>query len=136
MKHFIIVLALCFSYIGFAQDSTKVKVETPKIISKLKYGKSVVFDDVEVKFVSLISDSRCPKNVSCVWGGEVVIMVDVLKGGKHLESKKMTFNAIGKGSDIYISEGLTITGMNVSPQPIQRQKIALEDYKMQLYIKN
>ena len=136
MKNIILIFAIVFSTTAFAQDSTKVKVETPKIVNKLQFGKSASFDDVEVKFVELVSDSRCPKSVSCVWAGEVVIKVDVIKNGKKLETKQMTFNAIGKGNDIYVSEALSITGVNISPYPVYGEKIALEDYKMQLYIKN
>lgn len=136
MKHLLFIVAVLFSTMVFAQDSTTVKVETPKIVNKLQFGKTASFNDVEVKFVELVSDSRCPEGVSCVWAGEVVIKVDVIKNGKKLETKEMTFNALGKGNDIYVSEGLTITGVNISPYPVYGEKIALEDYKMQLFVKN
>lgn len=119
-----------------AQDSTKEKVQTPKIINNLQFGKSAVFNDITIKFVELVNDSRCPKGVNCVWAGEVVILVDIYKNEKKLERKKMTFNALGKANNIYTSEGLSINGVNISPYPVYREKIALEDYKMQLYIKN
>ena len=136
MKNIILILAIVFSTSAFAQDSTKVKVEAPKIVNKLQFGKTATFNDIEVKFVELVSDSRCPKNVSCIWAGEVVIMVDIFKNGKKIEHKKMTFNALGKGNEIYVSKGLIITGVNISPYPVYGEKIAVEDYKMQLYIKN
>ncbi|WP_299883936.1 hypothetical protein [uncultured Lacinutrix sp.] len=136
MKTVLFFFALAISTLSYAQDSTKVKVETPKIVNKLQYGKSVSVNDIEVKFVELVSDSRCPQGVSCVWAGEVVILVDVLENGKKIDTKKMTFNAVGKANDIYISDGLSISGVNISPYPVYGKKIALEDYKMQLYIKN
>lgn len=135
MKHLLFTLVLLFSTMGFAQDSTNVKVEAPKIVNKLQFGKSAIFNAIEVKFVELVSDSRCPQGVSCVWSGEVVILVDVLENGKKLETKKMTFNSLGKGNDIYVSEGLTITGVNISPYPVYGEKIALEEYRMQLFVK-
>lgn len=136
MKNILFIVALLFSTIGFAQDSTNVNVEAPKIVNKLQYGKSATFNNIDVKFVELVSDSRCPKNVSCIWAGEVVILVDVFENGKKLETKKMTFNSLGKANDIYISKGLSITGVNISPYPVYGKKIALEDYKMQLFVEH
>jgi hypothetical protein len=38
----------------------------------LSIGQTAVFEnkDLKIKFVSVVSDSRCPKGVTCVWAGE------------------------------------------------------------------
>lgn len=136
MKHTITVLLVLISAFGFAQDSIKVNVETPKIVSQLPLGEAATFDTITIKFVELVGDSRCPEGVTCVWAGEVVVLVDVLKDGEKLERKKITFNARGAAKAIYASEDLTISGLKVTPYPVYKEKIALEDYKMELYVTN
>lgn len=136
MKYAVVLLLLCFSAFGWAQDSTKVKVETPKIIASLQLGKTATIENITIEFVEVVGDSRCAKGVQCVWAGEVVVLVDVFKDEKKLERKKMTFGASGNAHDIYVSEGLTISALQVIPYPVYKEKIAPEDYKIQLYIKN
>lgn len=136
MKHTITVLLLLISAFSFAQDSTKVNVETPKIVSQLQLGKAATFDTITIKFVELVADSRCPEGVTCVWAGEVVVLVDIFKDGEKLERKKITFNALGEAKDVYASEDLTISGLKVTPYPVYKEKIALEDYKIELYVTN
>jgi hypothetical protein len=36
-------------------------------------------EGLEVKFLGIISDSRCPKGAVCYWPGEVVALVKVSK---------------------------------------------------------
>ncbi|WP_052503455.1 hypothetical protein [Lacinutrix sp. Hel_I_90] len=136
MKHTITVLLVLISAFSFAQDSIKVNVETPKIVSQLPLGEAATFDTITIKFVELVGDSRCPEGVTCVWAGEVVVLVAVFKDGEKLERKKITFNARGEAKDIYVSEDLTISGLKVTPYPVYEKKIALEDYKMELYVTN
>jgi len=91
MKSIITILFFCFSVVSFGQDSTKAKVETPKIISKLMYGKTIAIDNLEFKFVALESDSRCPKGVQCIWAGEAIALIDVFNNGEKIEQKRIVF---------------------------------------------
>src|SRR4030095_11104867 len=54
---------------------------------QLAPGQSAVFDaeNLEVKFVAIDSDSRCPNDVACVWAGEVVVRLAVRKDGRTKE---------------------------------------------------
>ena len=36
-------------------------------------------DNIEIKFLNVTNDSRCPSDVTCVWEGEVKISVNVVK---------------------------------------------------------
>ncbi len=140
MKQLFFVLVFLISFINFAQDSTNVKAETPKIVSRLEFGKVLQVDDVELKFVEVLSDSRCPKNVTCIWAGEAVVLVDVYKNGKKLEQKKLTFNPSSQlqnqFANLFASENLNISAYNVSPYPVYKEKIKPEDYYIQLEVKN
>lgn len=140
MKYIFFLLALSFSGLLQAQDSTEVKAESPKIVSKLDFGRETVFGDISLKFVELLSDSRCPQNVTCVWAGEVKVLIDIFKNGKKIEQKTLVFGATSKFQEelaaIYKVEGLTIFGYDIVPYPVYGEKIALEDYCIQLELKH
>ncbi|WP_034060195.1 hypothetical protein [Lacinutrix jangbogonensis] len=140
MKYILSILTLFVVIHVPAQDSTKVKAETPKIVSKLMYGKTITVEDLEFKFVSVESDSRCPKGVQCVWAGEAIVLIDVFKDGKKVERKRISFsptaqlqNSLG---NLYASEALNISGFNIAPYPEYKNKIKAEDYYILLDVRN
>ena len=49
----------------------------------LHIGESIVItgEDLDIKFVEVSEDSRCPKDVTCVWEGRVTAVVEISIGG-------------------------------------------------------
>lgn len=138
MKYIVSLLITLLSFNAFAQDSTNVK--TPVIVSKLTYGKAVTFEDTTIKFVKVITDSRCPKNVSCIWAGEAKVLVDVLKNGKVVEQKTLKFSptpAFSKSNfKLFASDTKNVFGINLMPYPEGASKIKPEDYYLQLNVED
>ncbi len=134
MKNLICTAFILFATFTFAQTANSEKVSAPKIVSKLKMNTSYKAENVEVKLVEVVSDSRCPKGVTCVWAGEATVLLDIFKDGEKLERKKVTFNSGVK--DIFSSEKLSISGYNVLPYPEADVKINPDDYYLQLEVKN
>jgi len=140
MKRLIFIATMLFTPFIWAQDSTNIKVEAPRIMTKLSYGEMLNYDDVKIKFVEVLQDSRCPKNVDCVWAGEVVILVDIFVKGKKNEQMKLTLsptnqvqNQIG---NLYSSEKLKISVFNVLPYPVFGLKTKAEDYFIHLEVRD
>ncbi len=140
MKTIFFIFTVLFSTLSIAQDSLNVKAETPKIVSKLRFGKPMKIGDVELKFIKVLSDSRCPKGVACVWAGEAVVLVDIFKDGKKTEQKELTFSPKShlqnKFSNILKSDELSISSYNILPYPKYGRKITNEEYYLQLEIHN
>ena len=139
MKRIIIIVALFLSPFIWAQDSTTIKIETPRILTKFSYGETLKFEEVELKFVEVLQDSRCPKDVNCIWAGEVIVLVDIFKNGRKVEQKKLTLsptshlqNQLG---NLFSSEELKIGGFNVLPYPVSSSKTKTEDYYIQLDVR-
>ena len=116
-----------------------VKVEPPRIVTKLQFGKSYQLEELELKFVEVLQDSRCPKNVNCVWAGEVVVLVDIFENGNKSDQKKLTISSTSHLQNLlgnlFTSEALTISGFNVLPYPVSGIKTKVEDYYIQLDIR-
>jgi hypothetical protein len=76
---------LCYGII-FSQEGDPIEV--PKIVVKIPLGETVRLDDVAITFVKVIEDSRCPKNVTCIWQGRIIVQVAVRKNYCSSGSKK------------------------------------------------
>lgn len=82
MKKLLLFSALLLSISLFAQTSTKITAK--KCIPKKGY---------HLKLKNVLSDSRCPQETTCVWAGEVSVLVQVYKDKKFIEEKTVTFNS-------------------------------------------
>lgn len=141
MKLILSIYLLLVTCVSYSQDSTQVeKAEPPRIVSKLSLGKSLLINDIEVKFLKVEQDSRCPKNVTCIWAGEVIVLVDIFKKGKKIEQKKLTISSKNSIEDffgnIFSSEDLTISALGILPYPVAGNKTNPEDYYIQLEVIN
>lgn len=135
MKHLITLFILCFSLTAFAQDSTNETVS--RVLHKLNFGQTASFNNIEIKFVSVISDSRCPVSVNCIRAGEAEVLVDVFKNGEFLKQQKLTFypSAVNKKvTSLFVSETLNISGLNLMPYPIGPEKIDKKSYFLEVII--
>jgi len=139
MKYTFFILAFLVMLLTSAQDSTNIKVEAPKIVSKLMYGKTINVENLEFKFVAVESDSRCPKGVQCVWAGEAVVLIDVFKNGKRLEQKRLVISPTShletSFGNLFSSKKLTVSGFNIMPYPELRSKINLKNYYITLDVR-
>ena len=102
----------------------------------LKYGKTAYIpsENIEIKFSKVIEDSRCPTNVTCIWQGEVIIGLDIIKNGKQLSTLMLTLIPGRDALPIQFSNKYSVTLIGVSPYP-SGQTIALQDYIVQLVVK-
>jgi len=109
----LLIVALMFSISAVSQIESG--------IMSLDFGAMAHFDDVSIEFVELISDSRCPKDVSCFRAGEAEVLVAIYKGGTFSHEKKLIFDASGlvleKNVQLFSSENLYIKGLALYPYP-------------------
>ncbi len=133
LKKNLFICCLLISMIGFSQE--KIQTETPLILKKLIYLESVSVDNYTVKFSEVVSDSRCPKNVTCVWAGEVVFELQVYKYDQLLTTE--TFEIPPTGYSVQERKSLIIEGKpklylyNVLPFPKAEKTTEKTDYYLQ-----
>lgn len=98
---------------GFSQDQP---IDVPKITIKIPLGETVHFEEVSVKFVSVLEDSRCPLDVQCIWAGEAKLVVEINENGKDQIAKELLFN--GKQKNIlFTKSGYQLRGVALLPYP-------------------
>ncbi|RXG24164.1 hypothetical protein SAMN02745246_03748 [Leeuwenhoekiella marinoflava DSM 3653] len=134
MKSLLVLFLLILSISVYGQnnstpgDSTAVTepVAVPQLVIKVPFGKRVAFGDVELEINEII-DSRCPKNVTCVWAGEVIVKASIYIDGKFIEER--TLNLDANNSAFLSSEKEEMFKYSVLPYPdVTKDKIKQEDY--------
>lgn len=98
----------------------------------LEPGQKVVLEDksVAVHFVEVVSDSRCPVGVQCIWAGEVSSLVEVTYLG---ETKNMVLTQSGSSEAVATLVDYQIE-FAVEPYPQANESIDARDYRLKLVI--
>jgi hypothetical protein len=66
-----VALAACSSPQTATEPVVYSKAEAADSIT-IRLGRTIVIDDIRVRFDAVESDSRCPMDVVCVWQGDAV----------------------------------------------------------------
>jgi len=85
----ILFLAIVFFTISLSAQSD-IKITTKNCIPKKGF---------HLKLKS-VSDSRCPEGVTCIWAGEVAVVVEVYNNRQFVEENLITFNAKNREANI------------------------------------
>jgi hypothetical protein len=88
MKKSLLLFLLILGTVTFAQNTENETVKYVKITQK-KCLKKKGFNLV---LAAVVSDSRCPEGVTCVWVGEASVTVSVYKDSKLVEDHTMVFS--------------------------------------------
>ena len=102
---------------------------------KLKAGEQVNLKRtrLRIKFVTVENDSRCPKDVTCVWAGNAAVRFQLSVGRR---SKTVTLNTNGNATFVREVEyqGYRVNLVDLSPSPLSKQKIAASAYTATLVV--
>jgi hypothetical protein len=81
-----------------------------------------------VEFVRVVGDSRCPKDVTCVWAGEVRVEVATRLGSAEAVPHEITTLESAK------VDAFQISVVNVQPDKLSTRQIAPEEYRVTLKV--
>ena len=131
MKHLLLVFSLLISSTAFSQYYSSYQTLVPQ-------GESFQQGELRVKFIKVLSDSRCPKSVTCVQAGEAVALVGVYRGRKLIEKKKLVFPASGavsmKTNLLFSDPEIRLSGMALLPYPEIPGKIPQKTYSLEIKV--
>jgi hypothetical protein len=85
-------------------------------------------DNIDVKFLNVTDDSRCPSDVTCIWQGKSTITVNVVKSSQNIGNFNLTRGLGDKNATVQISDGYFLHLTNIEPYPKSGTKISLLDY--------
>ena len=119
MKYSLLSIFILFSSFAIGQNDP---IKTPIIGVKVPLDGSIVLKDVSIKFVEIVEDSRCPREVNCIWAGRAIVKVEVTANGKKAE-KTLIFGEVRPGEEkntnLYSSSEFAINGLTLNPYPTE-----------------
>jgi hypothetical protein len=89
---------------------------------------SVQGTSLSVRFLSVTEDSRCPRDTTCVWAGEVKVSLEIREASRQPWQVELREG----GSSEAGQWRLTLVG--VEPRPMSTVKIAAAEYRVTLEI--
>ena len=108
------------------------------LVSKLNYKKSISIEDINLKFEEVLSDSRCPKDVECVWAGEAKVLIEIYQNGHIDIRKEIIIDVKGILNDasnlIYASNTIKVYATGLYPYPMTSKKKDFETYYLEISV--
>ena len=84
MRAIVIILSIFLFQCGSKNSATSS--------SEVVLEKAIEQEEYQIKLLKVISDSRCPEGVSCIWEGQVEMIVGVYKADKLIEERELIVN--------------------------------------------
>lgn len=138
MKKSLLFLFMMISSVALAQSPESQKVKYTTIKQKVCPNQK----GFQLVLKAIVSDSRCPEGVTCIWGGEVSAVVSVYKDSKWIEDTTLVFSMKNeednkKWFSKYLPEKQKkIKNIGVVPYPKEGSKIDPEEYYLKIgYLK-
>lgn len=129
----LLVWIFLFPVLLFAQEGkSRSGTEVVQVVQDLGVGREFDLGKTSVSFIKVISDSRCPRKVTCIWPGEARVLLGIKMNGKYLE-KELVIS--GGGAEIPLENELILQVIQLSPYPESGVKIAAEAYCLRLAAK-
>ena len=114
MKSFLFILTLLLSVPLIAQEDKPIEV--PQIALKLGITETIQLDGISVSFLEVIEDSRCPRNVECMWAGEAKVKISIGTDDGELIEKTIVFKN-GMSVIAGLFENKELQFLKLSPYP-------------------
>ena len=111
----LLFLLLFVGSIGYSQDKS---IEVPQILVKIPLGETIHFENASVKFLKVLEDSRCPKDVTCIWEGQARLLVEVTEIDKDPAQMELLFGGRQKKNILCSMNEYILKGISVSPYPV------------------
>lgn len=104
-------------------DSTETqKIETPVIVVKLPEGESYKWKNYCLTFTKILVDSRCPKDVTCIWQGEAKVKISLKKDGKLIDSQEVVLTNPEKNGTSFNLGEKSFRVYGLMPYPTSKMK--------------
>lgn len=101
--------------------------------------KSVVTKDLSFKIEKILSDSRCPEGVNCVWAGEVNLLLGVYENDLKTEEVELKINHqnFTENKSFFESkiplESKKIEAIQIVPNRVAGENIEEKEYQLKLF---
>jgi len=129
---FIITLLLSISLASGACQRAGVAVLGEESVLKIGDCICIEGEELQIEFLEVTGDSRCPKGVTCIWAGEVSCTVEI-EYQKSINRLTLTEPGQTDWPPERSFRGYELT-YHVEPYPVAGVEIAEDDYRLHLTV--
>jgi hypothetical protein len=92
----------------------------------------IASEGMDIRFINVTGDSRCPQGVECIWAGQVSCAVEITKNNilNQITLTDSAGSGISTGQDFQNYQIL----FSVTPSPVAGKTIAGGDYRLTLTV--
>jgi hypothetical protein len=103
---------------------------------QLRLGKSATLapDNLQVTFVKVQEDSRCPSDVQCAWAGQAVVQIQVSSANSQPQTAALTLGASLQPGSSAAFGPYSVEVSDLAPYPISTVQIQPGDYAATLIV--
>ncbi|RKS55530.1 hypothetical protein BC962_0493 [Gillisia mitskevichiae] len=130
MKYYFAFIFALFLSSSYAQEKDSIV----NFNAELDLGELFSFDNRSIQFKKVISDSRCPTDVTCIWAGEAKVLIAVMQNGRQVEEKIISLKQT-KGFSFGLSDSknsYSLDALDLYPFPKSTHKIADSEYCLKI----
>lgn len=132
MKYFIVSLVLLLSAVTAAQETGQGSLYS----SYLQEGDMLNFENRSIKFKEVISDSRCPQDVTCIWEGEALVSIEIYEDGSCIEEKVIVVASTNIPLKFNTGKrNFSIEHISLSPLPSIKGGDISNEYKLRIMLR-
>lgn len=127
---FLLIAIIASSSACSSQPVRKIGEFGHKII--LIPGQEFSLNDNEliIRFLEIVNDSRCPTDVQCIWAGEVSVKVEIEYQG---QTKSMIMTQSGSNESDTQILNFKIS-FDIQPYPIDEKQLKPDEYRLSLIV--
>jgi hypothetical protein len=100
---------------------------------ELRFDQPLRVGELEITWME-VSDSRCPLDVTCVWEGEVRVVLGITGEQERLDRVELVLNGAIDGGVAVENRGYEIRLMDVRPYPREGVEVRRDEYVAILHI--
>ncbi len=93
---------------------------------------TIVGEDLQVKFLRVSSDSRCPRGAQCIWAGEAKCEIELTSAGTSTVMT-LTERGLTDACSIEVPQGYLLS-FHIMPYPEVERHIPAEKYRLRLSV--
>ena len=93
---------------------------------------SIKGEDLKIEFIEVLEDSRCPKNVECIWAGQARYAVTFKRGDA---SEQAIFTEPGENGQSKVTVFDYEVRAALEPYPEEPDSVATDEYQVRMSVK-
>jgi len=94
----------------------------------------IVEEKIFVSYQEVSEDSRCPKNVACIWQGAAIVKMIAMVEGDQPNPFAFQLASAPEAARSALYKGYRIELIDVAPYPDGQQKPAPDEYRVTLRV--